>query len=204
MSYKDARGHTVPAGTDQASRQSLLDLSLSIPSIPAASSATAATQHVTALADAGVTISAASPVLVWRTDLQQMVSWDGSSWTNVTPGAYQAITFTGISTYGSSKYWMRKIGDIVLFSGEIKNSGGAVPAGRTTNIAIVPAGWRPSASIYGETGNCQLSATAYIAGATTPVAGGSVVEIQTSNGNIHVTASQRATVVKVTGHYLIA
>ena len=60
MSTTDARGHTVPEGTDPAARQSLLDLSLSIPSIRARPSA---------------------PAYVYRTDLNALAVWDGTSWT---------------------------------------------------------------------------------------------------------------------------
>ena len=203
MSYKDARGHTVPAGTDQASRQSLLDLSLSIPSIPARPSYTAATQYVTALADAGVTISAAAPVLVWRTDLQQMVSFNGTGWNIVTPGTVSSTTFAGISSYSSSQYWLHRQGTVVFFNGVIRPNTGSIPARRVTNIAIVPSGWRPSSN-YASLGLCQLAATIYVNGATNPAVGGAVVEIDPSSGNLHVTVPQTATVAKVTGHYLIS
>lgn len=81
MSTTDARGHTVPEGTDPAARQSLLDLSMSIPSIRALPSAAAATQHVQALAAAGQAPSAEAPAYVYRTDLSALAVWDGTSWT---------------------------------------------------------------------------------------------------------------------------
>ena len=80
MSTKDVRGHTVPTGTDPASRQSLLSLSLSIPSIRSVASLSAATQHVNLLAAAGVVASADSPVYVMRTDLGALTWWDGTRW----------------------------------------------------------------------------------------------------------------------------
>ncbi|WP_103061594.1 hypothetical protein [Actinomyces qiguomingii] len=199
MSYKDARGHTVPAGTDQASRQSLLDLSLSIPSIPTCTSASAATQHVTRLAAAGVTASAADPVLVWRTDLQQLVSWDGTAWTICTPGAYAATTVSGAGSWSGSRLWLRRTGILVMCWGVLKPNTGNVPASRVTDVLVVPGGWRPSASVYGTLGFLQLAATLYVHGATPPVAGGAVVEVSHTNGNVHVRSPQTATAIKVSG-----
>lgn len=80
MSTTDARGHKVPEGTDPAARQSLLDLSLSIPSIVAVTSQTAAARYVAALAAAGVPVSEEHPVYVWRSDISAMLVWDGVKW----------------------------------------------------------------------------------------------------------------------------
>lgn len=80
MSTTDARGHKVPEGTDPAARQSLLDLSLSIPSIIAVTSQTAAARYVAALAAAGVPVSEEHPVYVWRSDISAMLVWDGVKW----------------------------------------------------------------------------------------------------------------------------
>lgn len=80
MSTTDARGHKVPEGTDPAARQSLLDLSLSIPSIIAVTSQTAAARYVAALAAAGVPVSEEHPVYVWRSDISAMLVWDGIKW----------------------------------------------------------------------------------------------------------------------------
>lgn len=87
MPTTDARGHTVPLGTDAAARQSLLDLSLSIPSIVAAASATEAAQYIQALADAGApSPSTTRPAFVMRTDLGMLMAWDGSSWVRLGGG----------------------------------------------------------------------------------------------------------------------
>lgn len=80
MSTTDARGHKVPEGTDPAARQSLLDLSLSIPSIVAVTSQTAAARYVAALAAAGVPVSEEHPVYIWRSDISAMLVWDGVKW----------------------------------------------------------------------------------------------------------------------------
>jgi len=80
MSTTDARGHKVPEGTDPAARQSLLDLSLSIPSIIAVTSQTAAARYVAALAAAGVPVSEEHPVYIWRSDISAMLVWDGVKW----------------------------------------------------------------------------------------------------------------------------
>ena len=80
MSTTDARGHVVPEGTDPASRQSLLDLSLSIPSLATAGSEQAANQHVQALINSGATVDENHPVHVWRSDLNAIMTWTGSAW----------------------------------------------------------------------------------------------------------------------------
>ena len=80
MSTTDARGHTVPEGTDPAARQSLLDLSLSIPSVAAAASETAANRHVQALIQAGVAVDGDHPVHVYRSDLGAIMTWNGTAW----------------------------------------------------------------------------------------------------------------------------
>lgn len=80
MSTLDARKHRVPEGTDPASRQSLLDLSLSIPSVATAGSLTEANQHVQALARSGITATQPAPIHVWRYDLGSLTVWDGSAW----------------------------------------------------------------------------------------------------------------------------
>ncbi len=97
MSTTDARGHTVPSGTDQAARQALLDLSLSIPSVRTVASVTAATQHVASLVSAGLTPSPDSPV--WALAGGVLCTWDGSAWTRVAGGAVRAtVTSQGSRT----------------------------------------------------------------------------------------------------------
>lgn len=80
MSTTDARGHKIPEGTDPASRQSLLDLSLSIPSVATAGSLSAANEHVARLRQAGITATADAPVIVWRSDVNVLTAWDGKNW----------------------------------------------------------------------------------------------------------------------------
>ena len=76
----DVRGHLVPNGSEPASRQSLLELSRSVPSVKACASEAAAIQHVNALKTAGVKITEDSPVFVWRTDIKALLVWDGLRW----------------------------------------------------------------------------------------------------------------------------
>lgn len=82
MSTQDARGHIVPAGSDPATRQSILDLSLSIPSVRTCSSQAEAVKHVDALKNAGVTATAAAPIFVFRSDLATLFWWDGKKWSS--------------------------------------------------------------------------------------------------------------------------
>lgn len=78
MPLTDARGHTVPTATDLASRQALLDLSLSIGDIRTCSSMSQATSYVSSLAAAGVRASADRPVYVRVAGVLQ--AWDGTAW----------------------------------------------------------------------------------------------------------------------------
>lgn len=117
MSITDARGHRVPEGTDPASRQSLLSLSLSIPSIATAGSETAARQHVERLQWAGQAASTDAPIHVWRSDLSALTVWDGKTWKinrdfvvtapyNTLPAGRQLIIAAGskiVRTDGSGK-----------------------------------------------------------------------------------------------------
>ena len=81
----DARGHTVPTGSDFAQRKSLTDLSLSIPSIKSVASKAAATLYLATLSDAGITPSVANPVWAWRSDTQALMRHDGAAWTRISP-----------------------------------------------------------------------------------------------------------------------
>lgn len=80
MTIRDARGHTVPTGSDAARRQSLLDLSLSIPSIRSVASESEASQYVAQLRAAGITASDRDPAFVWRRDLGVLQVWNGTVW----------------------------------------------------------------------------------------------------------------------------
>lgn len=81
MSMVDKRGHRVPVGSDASARRAITDLSLSIPSIKACASPTAAAQHVQELAAAGVQATPQAPVYVWRTDVEALFVWNGTRWT---------------------------------------------------------------------------------------------------------------------------
>ncbi len=76
----DARGHTVPTGSDFAARKSITDLSLSIPSIYSAASQSAADLYRTSLPTPP---TVAAPCYVWRSDLSGIQVHDGSGWAPV-------------------------------------------------------------------------------------------------------------------------
>ena len=81
----DARGHTVPTGSDFAQRKSITDLSLSVPSIKSCASLSAATLHLTDLANKSIKPSVAAPVYVYRSDLNALMVHDGATWTRISP-----------------------------------------------------------------------------------------------------------------------
>lgn len=80
MPTTDARRHTIPLGSDQARRQSLLDLSLSISDIRGVSSQADADQYVASLGPAGAYVDSLHPVYVWRADREEIQIWTGDRW----------------------------------------------------------------------------------------------------------------------------
>ncbi|MDO4243812.1 MAG: hypothetical protein Q4C85_08675 [Actinomyces sp.] len=105
MTITDARGHRVPEGTDQASRQSLLDLSLSIPSVATAGSLNAANQLVRALTDAGIPPSPSSVLTVRRTDIGATAHWDGSAWAYAPDQVAGQIAWAGTAALAANAWY---------------------------------------------------------------------------------------------------
>lgn len=64
----DARGHTTPAATDHPSRNTLLNLSLSIRDPSVVANTTARATLVSAMTTAGQTPSTSNPLFLYRTD----------------------------------------------------------------------------------------------------------------------------------------
>jgi hypothetical protein len=89
----DARGHTIPSGSDYATRKSITDLALTVKDIQTCASESAATLLLTDLTDALSAaslppISAENPLTVVRTDLGIIQQHDGTAWRNLTQGLY--------------------------------------------------------------------------------------------------------------------
>lgn len=132
----DARGHTVPTGSDFAQRKSLTDLSLSIPSIKSVASEAAATLYLATLSDAGITPSVANPVWVWRSDLMRLLINDGSAW-RVVAGTIAGRRRSTTAQNIASGTWSRHT--VIADAGsETWNTGGTVSSG--AGIAVPVAG----------------------------------------------------------------
>lgn len=97
MASIDARGHTIPTGTDAPDAPgALADLSLSIRDVIQVDNTTARGAVVSALTAAGQGPSATNPVYVHRTDAppgrELEVSKDGTTWTTIAAGGSVAMT----------------------------------------------------------------------------------------------------------------
>lgn len=164
MSTTDARGHTVPLGSDAPRRQTLLDLSLSIPSVKTCPSLAAANQHVEALRNAGVDASDSSVILVWRTDLAVITAWNGKTWAQVAP-PITSTSVSGVAQYSPSSLRMTKNQGLVTLTGVITTTSHVIAAGWRTDIAVTPAGYRPK-QIGGAGAPATSPAVSYVHGAS--------------------------------------
>lgn len=141
MSYLDARGHRVPSGTDLASRQSLLDLSLSIGDIKTVSSQSAAQTYVNGLKSAGVTASADNCIYV---DVSGTLRrWNGTRWEDVKAHAADPLTTITVSSgagwqvdaeYTTVRQW----GHAWWASLNIKRTDGAITRGEGGWFPLLP------------------------------------------------------------------
>lgn len=202
----DARGHTVPTGSDFAARKSLTDLSLSISDIPARASSAAMGLLISDLAGAGITPSASEPIYCYRTDLAALLATaDGSTWTQLTPGVCDlaGTRVPGVSSWSASSLNLFRLGPIVFCEGIIKTSG-TISAGTATNssILVVPTGWIPSPDLYGTA--FAASIATWVNGATYPYAADSTLIVSTANGNVSMNVARTATEMRVSCHWRIA
>ena len=130
----DARGHTVPTGSDFAQRKSLTDLSLSIGDIETCSSEAAADLYVStitsALSAAGLPpISAGNGLYVWRRDLRVLTRFDGAAWTDVTPRDTGWVDVPCVAS--NSTVQARRVGDRVSLRGDLYNASNAPISGNS-------------------------------------------------------------------------
>ena len=146
----DARGHTVPTGSDFAQRKSLTDLSLSIGDIKTCASEAAANLYVAdvtaALSAAGLPpISAENPVYVSRSDLGgAFYRHDGSAWmalgdVDVSAGIVGTGSWTVTPTFA------RRNGRLITLAAKISVASTAqFGAWQEGQIGTIPAGIRPA------------------------------------------------------------
>ena len=198
MSTTDARGHKFPEGTDPAARQSLLDLSLSIPSIRARPSAATATQHVQALAAAGQAPSAEAPAYVYRTDLGALTIWDGGTWRSISAIANgQVAPLSGWT--GKTVLLLARLGRVVTMAGTIARSGFEVITPVQYEIGTIPAGFRPSAAMLTLGTTLYLSAVSYVHGGTP--AADAIVQVRPA-GDIWVRPARASSSVTVNASWI--
>lgn len=192
MSTADARGHRIPSGTDQASRQALLDLSLSIPSIKAVASQAAGDLHVQALAAVGVNASPESPVFTYRTDIGVIQAWNGSSWRTVEPPRLTDSP-TMSSGWSNSKLTMSRAGGIVTLTGTAARTGYEPITAAWYQIGTIPSGWRPSQELAPLGANLVFPAVSIVQGGTT--LNDSLVRITANTGALWVSPNRTVTAI---------
>lgn len=160
----DARGHKIPSGADFASRKSLTDLSLSIPSIKTCTSEAMENLHLSDLAAAGITPSAALPVYTRRTDLQGAGSGgvirmhDGTGWRDITPRDSGWVDVTE-KAGSSTNLKVKTVGGDLYLSGDIYGTNNQpIPNGNgVAKACVLPASHRPTKVRY-------LAITSWVAG----------------------------------------
>lgn len=137
----DARGHTIPTGSDFAARKSLTDLSLSIPSIYAAASQSAADLYRTTLPTPP---TVARPCYVWRSDWGVLTIYDGSRWMEVGDRDVSS-GIAGTNGWTLSLSFARRQGRLVSVGGFISRPANAFAAWETKPAGTVGADLRPVA-----------------------------------------------------------
>ena len=192
MSTADARGHRVPSGTDQASRQALLDLSLSIPSIKTVASQAARDLHVQALAAVGAGASPESPVFVYRTDIGVIQAWNGTSWRTVEPPR-ETVQLSLSSGWNESRLSLSRVGGVAALMGTVVRTGYEPITASWYQIGTIPSGWRPSQELAPLGANLVFPAASIVNGGTT--LSDSLVRITTNTGALWVSPNRTVTAI---------
>lgn len=105
------------------------------------------------------------------------------------------------SQWANSNLQLVKIGNIVHAVGTIRNATHAA-AGTHNNILVIPAGYRPASTLYGDV--CAISAVSYTAGAGTPYATDVAVSISTGSGNLSMRCERNTTWAVVSASWAVA
>lgn len=105
------------------------------------------------------------------------------------------------SQWANSNLHLVRIGKLVHAVGTIRNATHAT-AGIHTNILVIPAGYRPAATLYGDV--CAIPAVSYTAGAGTPYATDIAVSISTGSGNVSMRCERNTTWAIVSASWAVA
>ena len=133
---------TPPAGNTEASRAAVVGMIRASRALPPASSDAERTSIRDQWAQAtGAPISAANPVMVWRSDLDRIeISENGSTWDPLTPTRdYDPVFGTGWTVNSGSPRKIRVAGGIATYSATLLWGTG----GNHTNIFTIPAAISP-------------------------------------------------------------
>lgn len=141
----DARGHTIPTGSDFAARKSLTDLSLSIPSIYSAASQSAADLYRASLPTPP---TVAAPCYVWRSDWGVLTIHDGSRWMEVGDRDVSS-GIAGTNGWTITVSSARRQGRFVTLNAFLSHSANAFAAWETKPIGTVASALRPVAASAG-------------------------------------------------------
>ena len=188
---------------ETVTRQSIRRMIQAGASILTAATDTEQNQVIAAAQQSGLQPSPNDPLLVWRTDTGVLAAYSGTSWTLLTPGMAinEPVRLPMASSYTASSLTMVRHGNVVFCDGYISPGTGTIAQGAKSNIGVCPAGWRPSADVYGT--SFADSAVSWVNGSGSPYQGVSAIYINPSSGNLSVHAGVTSTQIIVSSHWRI-
>lgn len=186
----NARGQTILDGTP-VTRASIQGLLLQVNDIRPVANTTERAQLVVDLNAAGIGPTAARPLYVDRADAatgQHLErTHNGTAWEAVPSSSSIAIPMIGV--WSASSLVATNVGSLLMVTGTIATTSNTVPGGVSTNVGVVPVGWRPS-------GEAHATLSGQILGAALPyTARGSLVV--TPSGNVSVFTESLTTTLQV-------
>jgi hypothetical protein len=114
--------------------------------VPAAN-ATAQSQALANATSAGISLSAANPLFVFRSDTGTLRAYDGATWVDVLPPDTGWVDVVAVSSWSSSTVQVRRVGNVVCLRGRLKKASGTIASGsNNTSLLTLPAGFRPASS----------------------------------------------------------
>lgn len=188
---------------ETVTRQSIRRMIQAGTNILTANSETQQNQVIAAAQQSGLQPSPNDPLLVWRTDTGVLAAYSGTSWTLLTPGMAinEQVSISMVGSYTASSLTMVRHGNVVFCDGYISAGTGTIAQGARSNIGVCPAGWRPSAYVYGS--SFADSVVSWVNGSGSPYQGVSAIYINPSSGNLSVHAGVTSTQIIVSSHWRI-
>lgn len=202
MPFELATQTQLPLGTEQfMSRDPARLVGMTANQLPRFSSRSDAQTFVDSMRTQGFPATVSRPLLVYRTDIGQVETYDGNTWATITPGISAKAQTTFVAQYSRSTLSLSRVGNLVYFGGVITSTAGTIQAGYYTDIGVIPGGWRPSAAVYG--GGFVTSLARFVNGATPPFYADSTMWIHTATGNVNVRVQAASSDLRVSAQWII-